>query len=150
MNAQGIEDIYELSPLQQGMLFHALYESDSRLYFEQVVVPFEGVVSNEAFEKAWNCVVNANTAIRTSFHWEEVAKPVQVVHNSVHTPVEFRDLRSVVPGARDAAIEKLLADDRCQGFDFQRAPLLRLMLIRLSPVNYWLILTFHHIILDGW
>jgi surfactin family lipopeptide synthetase C len=150
MNAQGIEDIYELSPLQQGILFHSLYESDSQLYFEQVVVPFEGVVSTEAFEKAWNCVANANTAIRTSFHWEEVGKPVQVVHNSVRTPVEFRDMRSVVPGARDAAIEQLLADDRRRGFDLQRAPLLRLMLIQFSPFNYRLILTFHHIILDGW
>jgi amino acid adenylation domain-containing protein len=150
MNAQGIEDIYELSPLQQGMLFHALYEPESRLYFEQVVVPFEGRVNCEAFERAWTLVADADTVIRTSFHWEEIAKPVQVVHKKTLVPVEVRDLRAIAPKERTAAIEALLADDRRYGFDLQRAPLLRVTLIHLSDSSYRLVLSFHHIILDGW
>jgi amino acid adenylation domain-containing protein len=150
MNTQGIEDISELTPLQQGMLFHTLYEPESRLYFEQVVVPFEGGVNRSAFEKAWTCVADADTAVRTSFHWEEIAKPVQVVHNSAPVPVEFRDLRTVEPARSDPAIEALLADDRQRGFDLQRAPLFRVTLIQLSASSYRLVLTFHHIILDGW
>lgn len=150
MNAKGIEDIYELSPLQQGMLFHSLYEPESRLYFEQVVVPFEGGVNRDAFVKAWTSVANADTAVRTSFHWESFVKPVQVVHDAAPVPVEFRDLCSVDPAGRDAAIETLLAEDRQRGFDLQRAPLFRVMVIQLSPTSYRLVLSFHHIILDGW
>jgi amino acid adenylation domain-containing protein len=150
MKLQGIEDIYELSPLQQGMLFHTLYEPESRLYFEQVVIPFEGKINCEAFERAWTSVADADTAIRTSFHWEEITKPVQVVHRKALVPVEVRDLRAIEPEKRDGVIEALLADDRRHGFDLQRAPLLRVTLVQLSGYSYRLVLSFHHIILDGW
>ena len=96
MNTDDIEDIYPLSPLQQGMLFHALYEPQSRMYFEQAVVAFEAQVNLEAFGTAWRRVTEANTVLRTSFHWEEGDKAVQVVHRRAAIPVEVSDL-TVLP-----------------------------------------------------
>src|SRR5215831_3594569 len=116
MNTREIEDIYELSPLQEGMLFHTLYEPESRLYFEQLVVAFEGVVDMTAFEATWNAVAEANTALRTSFHWEQTAKPVQVVHRQVRVPVEVTDLRDLPVAERDARLQSLLATERQRGF----------------------------------
>lgn len=150
MNTQDIQDIYELSPLQQGMLFHVLYEPESRLYFEQIVVPFEGNVNLRAFEEAWNVVVAANTALRTSFHWEETEKPVQVVHKRVTVPVETKELQSIEGPNREAEIDELLAADRQRGFDMQRAPLLRITHLRSGNTSRGLLFSFHHLILDGW
>jgi amino acid adenylation domain-containing protein len=149
MSTADIEDIYELSPLQQGMLFHVLYEPESRLYFEQILLPFEGFVNQAAFEGAWNRVAANNSALRTSFHWKETEKPVQVVHSRVSVPIETQDLRNNI-GDREAQIESLLDLDRQRAFDIQRAPLLRVTLIRLSSASYRLLFSFHHLILDGW
>jgi amino acid adenylation domain-containing protein len=150
MNTQDIQDIYELSPLQQGMLFHVLYEPESRLYFEQIVIPFEGSVNLQAFADAWNVVVAANTALRTSFHWEETEKPVQVVHKHVTVPVETKELLSLEGPGREAEMDELLAADRQRGFDMQRAPLLRITHLRSGNTSRGLLFSFHHLILDGW
>lgn len=150
MNAPSIEDIVELSPLQQGMLFHALYEPASRLYFEQVVVPFDGHVMAAAFDQAWQCVAEADSALRTSFHWEESDKPVQVVHRKAVVPVVRRQLAAAASASQESELQALLAADRKQGFDLQRAPLLRVMLVQAPGSTNRLVLSFHHIILDGW
>ena len=150
MNTDGIEDIYGLSPLQQGMLFHSQYEPQSRLYFEQVAVAFEAHVDMNAFTTSWTRVGEANTALRTSFHWEESDKPVQVVHRRASIPVERLDLSAVAAPDRDQAVQSVVDADRARGFDLQRAPLLRVTLIRIAPNSYRMLLSFHHIILDGW
>src|ERR1700746_586104 len=80
MTHDDVEDIYELSPLQQGMLFHAIYEPGSRPYFEQTSIPFYGELNFRAFTLAWRRVAERHTILRTSFHWEHIEKPVQVVH----------------------------------------------------------------------
>lgn len=149
MNTDGIEDICALSPLQEGMLFHSLYEPQSRMYFEQVVVAFEAQVNLEAFGTAWTRVAEANSVLRTSFHWEEGDKPVQVIHRRTAIPVEVRDL-TVVPSDREEQVQAALAADRQRGFDLHRAPLFRVTLIRTAPNSYQMLLSFHHIILDGW
>jgi amino acid adenylation domain-containing protein len=148
MKSADIENIYELSPLQQGMLFHVLYEPESRLYFEQILLPFEGFVNEEAFGKAWNSVVARHDALRASFHWKQTEKPLQVVHSKVTVPIEIKDLWNT--SDQETQIAALLAADRERGFDIQQAPLLRVLLIRLSSTSYRMLFSFHHLILDGW
>ena len=148
MKNADVEDIYELSPLQQGMLFHVLYEPESRLYFEQILLPFEGFVNADAFAAAWNSVVARHDALRASFHWKQTEKPFQVIHSKVAVPIEIKDLRNTRDQETQTAA--LLAADRERGFDIQRAPLLRVLLIRLSSTSYQMLFSFHHLILDGW
>lgn len=150
MRTIAIEDIYELTPLQAGMLFHTLYDPDSRPYLEQVVVPMDGSVDRQAFERAWGEVVAANTTLRTSFHWEETDKPIQVVHRAAQISFVFLDLRQVPPHRQTADLAARLEADRQRGIDIATAPLMRVALIRLGATRYRLVLTFHHAILDGW
>lgn len=145
-----IEDIYELSPMQAGMLFHTICEADSRPYFEQVVIPFEGAVDMDALSRAWNSVAAANPALRTSVHWETLDKPVQVVHRGLTIPIKEWDLRQVAASQREAAFQKRLAEDRDIGLDLEAAPLMRIALARLTESSHRMVLSFHHIILDGW
>ncbi|MBP7241274.1 amino acid adenylation domain-containing protein [Amaricoccus sp.] len=145
-----IEDIYELSPMQAGMLFHTICETDARPYFEQVVIPFEGAVDMDALSRAWNSVAAANPALRTSVHWEALDKPVQVVRRGVTVPIEEWDLRHVAAGRREAAFQERLAEDRARGFDLEAAPLMRIALARMTEGSRRMVLSFHHVILDGW
>src|SRR6266511_232803 len=82
-SAGGIEDIYELSPLQQGILFHSLYDGDADTYVNQRSYLIDGPLDPDALARAWTQAVGAHTALRTSFHWEGLDKPLQVVHREV-------------------------------------------------------------------
>lgn len=150
MTTQAIEDIYDLSPLQSGMLFHTLYEPESRLYFEQILVSAEGEIDRGDLERAWAVVIAAHPALRTSFHWEQIDKPVQVVHRVVGTRLSFLDLHHIPRSSQAAELAKFCEADRQVGFDMEKAPLLRVTLIQLSFATYRLLVSFHHAILDGW
>lgn len=146
----GIEDIYELSPMQSGMLFHSVYEAGPRMYFEQVVIPFDAAVDPDHFASAWAAVTAANPVLRTSIHWEDLDKPVQVVHRDAHMTVERWDLRREPAGKREVTLQLKLAEDRERGFQLDQAPLMRIALARLGSTAHQLVISFHHIILDGW
>src|SRR6266480_2208173 len=89
-----IEDSYGLSPMQQGMLFHTLYEPHAGLYIGQVIFDLHDQDLNiPAFQKSWNHVVARHPTLRTSFHWEGSEAPLQQVHASVDLPFEFEDWR---------------------------------------------------------
>ncbi|HEY2136640.1 MAG TPA: amino acid adenylation domain-containing protein [Xanthobacteraceae bacterium] len=150
MPGHSVVDIYELSPLQSGMLFHTLYAPESRLYFEQVMVPIEGDVEARLVERAWSAAVAANDVLRTSFHWKEIDKPVQVVHRAAELRFMFRDLRGGSDRHQAAEMASVCEADRQAGFDMAKAPLFRVALLQLAPKSHRLLLSFHHAILDGW
>ena len=79
MRAEEIEDIYPLSPLQQGMLFHSLYAPESGEYFRQSLFELRGRLNAEAFEHAWRRAVERHDVLLTAFVWENLDEPLQVV-----------------------------------------------------------------------
>jgi amino acid adenylation domain-containing protein len=146
-----VEDIYELSPLQAGMLFHCLYAPDAALYFEQVTLTFDARLDRTAFDRAWREVVARNPILRTSFHWDGLEKPVQVVHPEVDVEIRHVELDGAGNMAgRARAIDSWLRDDRRRAFDLRRAPLFRVAALRVGPASWHLVLSFHHALLDGW
>src|SRR5215470_2158615 len=150
MTAKDIEDIYELSPLQQGMLFHTLYEPASSLYFEQESYPIPGCIDIPALVHAWHQVVAHHPILRSSFHWEGLDQPVQVVHRNAQLPVDIQDWRGMSENEQDVRLELHLNSDRGRGFELSKAPLMRLALLRRAEELLHLTLSFHHIVLDGW
>src|SRR5712692_4926967 len=95
MNIPDIEDIYQLSPLQQGMLFHTLYEPESEVYFEQDSYPVYEALNVRSLAQAWQQVADRHPVLRTSFHWEGLDEPLQVVHRHVKLPLELQDWRDL-------------------------------------------------------
>jgi amino acid adenylation domain-containing protein len=145
MSAPTAQDLYRLTPLQHGMLFHELYEPESHLYVEQIMIPFAGTLRWPAFTAAWQDLADHHDALRTSFHWKQISTPVQVVHDRVRLPVTAVDLH-----ACGRSPEDYLAADRRAGFALDRPPLFRVALLRAGADDVRLVLSFHHIILDGW
>jgi amino acid adenylation domain-containing protein len=150
MPTQDIEDIYELSPLQQGMLFHTLYAPASGVYIEQESFPLHGAIDIAALVRAWNQVVERHPVLRSSFHWEGLEKPVQVVHRRVQLPVDVQDWRSLSAGEQEDRLEAYLKSERQRGFQLSKAPLLRVALLERAKDLVQFVLTLHHILLDGW
>jgi len=144
------EDLYLLTPVQRGMLFHALSAPGSGVYFEQFTTAYDEGLDPAAFTAAWQLVLDRHPALRTSFLWEDLDEPVQVVHRRVELAVERLDWRDRPAEDQEAALRAYAAADRRRGFDLARPPLLRLALIRVGERSYRVVWSYHHLLLDGW
>ena len=147
---QDIEDLYELSPMQQGMLFHTLYTPDSEIYFEQLLCTFCGKLIFSAFTQAWEQVIARHPVLRSSFYWEEIEKPLQMVSRKVKLPWVRLDWRNLTPDEQKKHLEDFLSSDRQQPFQLNVAPLMRFTIIQLGEETYQFIWSHHHILFDGW
>lgn len=146
---QLIQKEYELSPMQQGMLFHAIGESGSGVDIEQIVCQLEERLNIAAMLRAWGLIASRHTILRTAFAWEGIPEPAQQVSDSVQIPSEVNDWRHAAAAEQAARWNRLLAADRKQGFDLSRAPLMRLHIVQLGESSYRMLWTFHHALLDG-
>jgi hypothetical protein len=147
---KNVEEFYPLSPLQEGMLFHNLYAPEAGDYILQFNCLLERLPEVEGFEQAWQRVVDRHSVLRTFFVWEGVKRPIQVVQRDVKLSLEQQDWRGMEKSEQEEAFKSFLVQDRARGFDLNRAPLMRLVLIRLDEQRYYFIWTLHHLLLDGW
>ena len=145
-----IQDIYPLAPVQQGMLFHSLYDPDSGVYVLQSSFRLEGALQVEYFQQAWQQVVNRHPILRTDFDWQHTDEPVQIVYQSVDVPWIVHDWQHFSTAEQASQLKQFLEQDRVQGFELDQAPLLRLALFQLSPQTYQCVWTIHHLLIDGW
>jgi amino acid adenylation domain-containing protein len=144
-----IEDVYRLSPMQEGILFEgSASAADSPLYVIQLCYRLVGHLDADAFRRALEAIVRRHRVLRTSIHWADLENPHQVVHADAPLLWEFEDWRDRLN--QEAAIEEVLAAERQEGFRLDSAPLSRFRLIRLNDDQHLWIWTFHHIILEGW
>jgi amino acid adenylation domain-containing protein/non-ribosomal peptide synthase protein (TIGR01720 family) len=146
VGVEAIEDIVPLSPMQQGMLFHAL-DTGSDLYVNQLDVIIDGLDAPR-FVAAWDEVSGRHDSLRGSFVWQGFADAMQVIHHQVTLPVELLDWRDRTP--TDEQVQALAREQRERPFDLGQAPLQRLLLVQLGPRRYRLVWTYHHLLLDGW
>lgn len=145
-----VEAIYSLSPMQEGMLFHNLYDPKSEAHFGQSSFVLKGRLDVSAFKRSWQEVVNRHPVLRTLFMWKRREKPLQVVRRDVTLPFVELDWRDVSQSEQNERFEKFLRDDRARGFDFSQAPLMRFALIRLTDDTHRFVWSRHHVIVDGW
>ncbi|QHD01245.1 hypothetical protein PspS04_13155 [Pseudomonas sp. S04] len=143
---EAIEDIVPLSPMQQGMLFHAL-DTGSELYVNQLDVVIDGLDAPR-FIAAWDEVSGRHDSLRGSFVWQGFSDAMQVIHHAVTLPVEQLDWRAFTPTEEQA--QAVAREQRERPFDLSQAPLQRLLLVQLGPRRYRLVWTYHHLLLDGW
>ncbi|WP_459206817.1 amino acid adenylation domain-containing protein [Pseudomonas sp. MLB6B] len=146
--AAQIADVYPLSPMQQGMLFHSLYAQGSGQYVNQLRIDIDHL-DGARFREAWQATLAAHDILRSGFVWQgDLQQAVQVVHKHVQVPLREFDWR----GKPDlpAAVQQLSDAEHAQPFDLGEAPLLRLALVRSADQRHHLIYTNHHILMDGW
>ncbi|HKG14774.1 MAG TPA: amino acid adenylation domain-containing protein, partial [Pyrinomonadaceae bacterium] len=145
-----IEDIYPLSPMQQGMLFYSLYAPEAGMYIEQLSCVLKGDLDADAFKAAWRAAVARHPVLRTAFVWENLNEPLQVVRESVSLVTDEYDWRTLPRAEQEGLLESRLSEDRLRAFELGRAPLMRLALARTAGDAHHLIWTHHHLLLDGW
>ncbi|MDQ7803079.1 non-ribosomal peptide synthase/polyketide synthase [Amycolatopsis sp. A133] len=149
-DGRAVEDVYPLTPLQAGMVFHTLLDDGSPAYFEQVRIRLAGVADPAALAAAWQRVVDRTPVLRTRLVWTGVEEPVQVVDRAATLPVTHHDWRDLGPADRETALREALAADRAVPFDLTRAPLTRLTIAALPGDEVDLVWTSHHVLFDGW
>jgi surfactin family lipopeptide synthetase C len=145
-----IEDIYELSPIQQGLLYELVKAPKSGVYVEQMTIDLAGRLDQSAFVDAWQRFVARHTILRTSFHWAESGRPLQVVHRQATLQSETLEWESDTDDEFQARYDAWLFADRMTPFDLGRPPLMRVTLIRRSQDRWRFAWRFSHLVMDGW
>jgi amino acid adenylation domain-containing protein len=145
--AANVQDIYPLAPLQEGILFHHLMESESDPYILSSLYSFDNRHRLERYLEAMQAVIDRHDILRTGVVWEGLAEPVQVVWRKAVLPVEEVVLEA---GAGDGAIQ-LRARYHPQSYrlDVRRAPMLRVAIAHDEEQGRWLMMLLqHHLIGD--
>ncbi|HTC94926.1 MAG TPA: amino acid adenylation domain-containing protein, partial [Terriglobales bacterium] len=150
MKVENLEDVYELSPLQRGMLFHCLQSPDSAFYLEQFHLTFSGDLNLECFRRAWEFVLARHPVLRSAFFWEDLEKPYQVVYREVVLPWENLDCSAYSASEQQQKLAAFIQEDRKRQFVFSDAPLMRVALFDLGEKKHEFVWSFHHLLLDGW
>ncbi|SIT01149.1 non-ribosomal peptide synthetase [Achromobacter sp. MFA1 R4] len=145
--ADDVQDVYPLSPTQEGMLFHTLEAQGTGLYVNQLSVRLDGV-DGDRLADAWRAMVARHPVLRTAFLWRAgMKRPLQAVLTAARPDIVREDWRDPVVAGDAAAYA---AAELARQMDFAQARLARVVLIRLGPDSYQLIWTYHHLLLDGW
>src|SRR5688500_14534289 len=144
------EDIYPLTPFQQGMLFHVLDTPDAGLYLDQQKYTLRGELDIPTFRKALQGVMDRHQILRTAFVLSTPDGPLQVVYRKLTLPFVMHDWSDLPRVEAQDRLKELLSSDYEKGFDLQRAPLTRVTLVRTEPDLYEFIWSFHLLLIDGW
>lgn len=144
-----VVDSYELSPTQEGMLFHALLGAGTGVDLEQIVCSIRGAFDEVAFVAAFHEVAARHAILRTRFKYEGVERPTQEVVETVEIPVERLDLTGVGPSDCSSRFDEAVRLDRTRGIELGRAPGMRLIVADCGKDEHRVVWTFHHALLDG-
>ncbi|MFI0479413.1 amino acid adenylation domain-containing protein [Actinomadura sp. 9N215] len=145
-----IEDIYPLTGLQQGMLFHSRLTPGTGMYWIWMGLPLHGELDLAVLRQAWELVFTRHEVLRTGVVWEQVPVPVAVVSRSVPLPWQVVDLSGLDEDLQRRAMDDYIAADEAAGADFAASTLARVTVVRLGERRHELLWSYHHLLLDGW
>ncbi|WUX23604.1 amino acid adenylation domain-containing protein [Streptomyces sp. NBC_01438] len=147
-----VDDIWPLSPLQEGMYFHATYDAGEALdvYLSQETLDFDHRVDADRLRAACRTLLARNTGLRAGFTADGLPRPVQFIVDGAEIPLVEEDLSGLPVAQQHSRARELLAADRRRRFDLSAPPLCRLLLIRLGDGRDRLVITHHLILWDGW
>jgi acyl transferase domain-containing protein/NAD(P)-dependent dehydrogenase (short-subunit alcohol dehydrogenase family)/aryl carrier-like protein len=146
-----IEDIYPLSPMQEGMFFHSESDKDSAVYFNQVSYRIRGNIDISLLQKSINLLFRRHDILRPLFIYQGFERPLQVVLKERQVDFYQEDLRGVGDtNEKELIILRFRENDRRKLFDLSKDVLMRLAVFQLDEKEFDLTWSYHHILLDGW
>jgi len=148
--ASAIEDVYPLTPMQEGLLLHTLLEPGTGLYYMQDRYRINSALDPERFAQAWQAVIARHEALRASFCWNVGEDMLQVIHKPGSTPIEYLDWSADPQDEQEPRLQVLLKAEREAGFDLLNQAPFHLRLIRVAEARYWFMMSNHHILIDAW
>lgn len=145
-----LQDLYPLSPMQEGMLYHALLDTKSPAYVEQICYELAGELDQRLFVEAWQHLIQRHPILRTCIVPDKMQRPMQAVLKSRELVYHFEDLQQQDEEAQAVYLAAFKTADVAKGFDLVDEPLTRVAVFKLGEGRHYVIWSFHHIILDGW
>jgi amino acid adenylation domain-containing protein/non-ribosomal peptide synthase protein (TIGR01720 family) len=147
----GLEDLYTLTPMQEGMLFHAVYDSSSYSYFEQMSYRIQGDLDIHLVEKSLNELFKRHDILRTAFVYKDIEHPVQVVLKDRLIDFYFEDISKIENREdKENYIKEFKRKDKDRSFDLSQGVLMRVSILRVDKSEYEFTWSLHHILMDGW
>ncbi|NUO61435.1 MAG: amino acid adenylation domain-containing protein, partial [Hamadaea sp.] len=143
-----IVDLHGLTPVQAGILFHAVAEPDQPAYFNHLQFELHGQVDAERLAAAFTWVTARHEILRTSYHWVEADEPLAAVHDQIDWHPTLHDVSADADPA--AAMRRIVARRLATAMDPAEPGLTRLDLIRVAADRLHVLWTHHHLVLDGW
>lgn len=141
---------YELSPLQQGMLFQRWQTPNSGTYEIQLHWTINQLLNLKIFRNSWVKLSKRHAVLRTSLNWLNLDQPLQILHENISLPWHFHDWRHIQREQQEIKFKDFLDLDQKNLIDLNHAPLFRIHVIQFSDHCYKVVWHLHHILLDGW
>ena len=145
-----ISDIYELTPMQEGMLYHNLLDNKTSRYVIQNVFNVNGMIDEKYIQDSLELLTQRYDVLRTAIMHEKSEKPLQVLLKKREIEYQRIDLSALSVDEKSERTRKLAREEIERGFDLQRDTLVRISFICYDNINSKVIWTMHHIIVDGW
>ncbi|MEW6234511.1 MAG: amino acid adenylation domain-containing protein [Candidatus Omnitrophota bacterium] len=150
VSKKNLQNIYPLLPMQEGMLFHALYEPKSWAYFEQTAYRLRGDFEAKRCEAAWKFLSERHEILRSAFVHEGASQPLHLILKERSAEFAYKDLRSLDAKAQQDFLKNYKEEDRNRGFDLRHDVLMRISILQLGDSLYEMIWSHPHILIDGW
>lgn len=145
-----LQDLYPLSPMQQGMLFHSQLGREQGAYTIQLSSRMQGDFSPEIFKRAWQHLLERHPSLRAVIVNIPGSDPLQGIVSSATLPWLSQDWRTLGPAEQQNSWIALLESDRKQGFDAETCPLMRCTLVQQDDATWRFLWSHHHLLTDGW
>lgn len=150
MNEVQIKNVYPLTPMQKGMLYHTLAEPDNPIYFQQTLLTIGESLDLDKLEESLNILVQRHDMLRTVFIYEGVEEPLQVVLSERKIRIQVNNIQHMNEKEQVQFVEEYEKRDRNQLFKLDSDALLRLTVFPCTDHMCRLLLSFSHLIMDGW
>lgn len=144
-----IEEIYPVTPIQSGLIFRHLYDPNSDAYFVQRVFELKNVNIN-LFKQSWKILIERHETLRVSFSYKKLKTPVQIIHRKIIIQWKEEEIQNLTFEEQRDSLNKTIKQERQEGFNIQKAPLMRFNLLRIKKDKYYFIWNQHQLLIDGW
>ncbi|WCT58037.1 amino acid adenylation domain-containing protein [Paenibacillus kyungheensis] len=145
-----IQNVYSLSSMQEGMLFHSLVHKESGEYVLQAEFDIHGSINVETFRKSLRILANRYDILRSIFNYKKASRPLQIVLKERSISVQVEDLCHLEEVEKTQQLQVFKRADLIRSFDLTKDMLIRTAIIRTEEDRCKLMLTYHHILMDGW
>lgn len=139
MDKSNIKKIVNLSAMQKGILYHCIKENDDS-YIIQILLEIKGGLQINVLRNAFDLLIKEYDVLRTGILYKNIIDPVKLIYRERKNECKVYD---------SIDVEHYIKMDRTRGFDLETDELIRLGIIKKRN-SFVLVITFHHIILDGW